>query len=161
MRPLFLVLSLLLAGFPLRAQEMPAQAQPALPAIDLAAGKAHVAAEIARTPQQMEAGLMYRTRMGDNDGMLFVLGPPQQARFWMANTYLPLSVAYLDRAGKIVEIHDMKPLDRSETVSASQEICYALEMNQGWFSLNGVPAGVTLKPSDPKLAFGKPPLSPP
>jgi len=156
-RSVLLGLFLALAGLPLPAQE----AQPPLPVLDFLIGKDRVSAEVARTPGQMERGLMFRMKMADDAGMIFVLGAPQRAQFWMENTFLPLSVAYLDAQGKIVEIHDMKPFDRTVVASESREICYALEMNQGWFAARGIAAGTPLRPVAPGAAFGKPPLSPP
>jgi len=139
-----------------RAQEW-TEAQPPLPAVTLKIGGATVVAEVARTPEQTERGLMFRQTMADNAGMLFVLGPERRATFWMANTLLPLTVAYMDKTGKILELHDMKPLDRTPIPSRSEKIAYALEMNQGWFDLNKIVPPIAVKPVDG--AFGKAPLA--
>ncbi|SDU16922.1 hypothetical protein SAMN05444156_2379 [Verrucomicrobium sp. GAS474] len=136
----------------------PTAPQPTLPAVELRIGNARVTAEIARTPEQLERGLMFRTAMADNAGMLFVLGPERRATFWMANTLLPLSVAYMDKNGRILEVHDMRPLDRSPVPSQSDKIAYALEMNQGWFELNRITPPVAVKPAEG--TFGKAPLAP-
>ena len=85
--------------------------------------------------------LMFRDRLAPNAGMLFVMPKPERASFWMKNTTLPLSVAYINPAGVIVEIHDLEPLDEKPVPSAFPNIAYALEMEQGWFSANGILAG--------------------
>jgi uncharacterized membrane protein (UPF0127 family) len=103
--------------------------------------QARLKVEVARTPEQMSQGLMYRDRMDDNVGMLFLLTPEKRAIFWMANTKIPLSIAFLDSRGVILELYDMKPLDLTKTVSRSDRVAYALEVNQGWFLLNGVKRG--------------------
>jgi len=134
------------------------QPQPTLPSAELEIGSTHVTAELARTPAQLEAGLMFRRHMDDNSGMLFMLGPEERATFWMKNTILPLSVAYLDRTGKIVEIYDMQPFDTTPVFSHSDKIMYALEMNQGWFVLNKIATGTPIRPAQGR--FGEPPLAP-
>lgn len=123
-------------------------------------GKASLKTEIAATPAQEERGLMYITKLPDNDGMLFVL-PVGHAEFWMKNTLIPLSVAFIDKNGVILEIHDMKPADPSmpdselpRTRSDSDQIAYALETNLHWFSLNGIKPGDKIDPSPSTL--GKP-----
>lgn len=132
--------------------------QPPLPTAQLEIGSAQVTAELARTPAQLEAGLMFRPHMDDNAGMLFMLGPEQRATFWMKNTILPLSVAYIDRDGTIAEIYDMQPFDTTPIFSHSDKIMYALEMNQGWFVLNKIAPGTVIHPSAAR--FGQPPLTP-
>ncbi len=136
----------------------PTGPQPPLPTIDLRIGPAHVVAEIARTPDQLERGLMFRPSMADNAGMLFVLGPENRAAFWMANTLIPLTVAYMDKTGRILEIHDMRPLDRTPVPSLSTKIAYALEVNQGWFELNRIAPPIAVRPAEG--TFGKAPLAP-
>ena len=120
--------------------------QPTLPKVTLTIGKHQITAEIARTEQELSSGMMFRTRLGDNEGMLFCLTKEGQANFWMENTLIPLSVAYIDRTGKILEIHDMKPLDETNIPSTSDKIYYALETNQGWFPLNKIEPGEIIKP---------------
>ncbi len=135
-----------LALLPLRAQEVVNNGQPqALPAVPIHIGKATLQAEIASTAAQGEIGLMYRRTMPDNAGMLFVL-PVQRAVFWMENTYIPLSVAFLDKNGTILELHDMKALDLTHTVSDSDQVAYAIEANLHWFDLNGIKPGMKIDP---------------
>ncbi len=86
----------------------------------------------------MERGLMFRKTLEENKGMLFVFPEPKQAVFWMRNTQIPLSVAYLDAKGRILEIHDMFPYDETAVPSSSPLVAYALETNQGWFGKNKI-----------------------
>src|SRR5829696_3876676 len=88
------------------------QALPKLPVIKLWLGRQEIMAEIAAAPRELATGMMYRKEMmGENEGMLFILPVPQQASFYMRNTYVPLSVAYIDTEGTILEIHDLQPLN--------------------------------------------------
>src|SRR5271170_6463479 len=107
------LLGWLQVGFSGQAQyNEPNGGQPqSLPTVTLHIGKAEMTAEVASTPEQQEIGLMYRTKLGDNNGMIFLLGTINRAVFWMKNTLIPLSVAYIDKDGVILEIHDMQPAD--------------------------------------------------
>ena len=111
-----------------------------LPVIKLQVGAHTVHAEIASTEAQRARGLMYRRKMGKNDGMLFVYPRPEPLSFWMKNTYLPLTIAYIDKRGKIVHLEDMQPHTTASHPSP-KPVPYALEMNQGWFEKNGVNVG--------------------
>jgi uncharacterized protein len=95
---------------------------------------------------------MFREKLADEEGMLFCLTREGTASFWMANTKIPLSIAYLDRVGKILEIHELKPLDLTRVPSQSDKVYYALEMNRGWFNLNKVKPGDVVKPAQGSLA---------
>jgi uncharacterized membrane protein (UPF0127 family) len=123
--------------------------------ITLHLGKATLNAEIAATPAQRERGLMFREKLADNDGMMFLMPSIAPATFWMKNTLIPLSVAFLDRNGIILEIHDMKPLDESITASESKQVAYALETNVHWFALNGIKPGDKITPAP--STFSSPP----
>jgi uncharacterized membrane protein (UPF0127 family) len=129
-----------------RAQSAPNGVAQSLPTVTIHLGQAALKTEIASTPQEDEIGLMYRSSMPDNSGMLFVL-PPGPAAFWMKNTLIPLSVAFLDKNGTILEIHDMKAMDETVTHSASDQVAYALETNLHWFDLNGIKPGVKMSPA--------------
>lgn len=94
---------------------------------------------------------MHRKSLPDNSGMLFFLPKEMQASFWMKNTYIPLSIAFIDRYWTILEIHDMEPLSEKIIASASASVLYALEMNKNWFSLNGLKPGDKIVPP-PNLA---------
>jgi uncharacterized protein len=98
-------------------------------------------AEIADTPQASENGLMFRDSLPTDRGMLFIFEQPRKASFWMRNTKIPLSIAYIDSAGKILEIKSMNPLDETVVPSSSDQIAYALEANQGWFAQHGISSG--------------------
>lgn len=87
---------------------------------------------------------MHRTRMADNAGMIFILDGKSRASFWMKDTALPLSIAFLNTQGVILEIVDMQPFDETAIRSQSDKVAFALEMNQNWFSLNGVKEGDAL-----------------
>jgi uncharacterized protein len=100
--------------------------------------------EIADTPRTSERGLMFRDSMPEDHGMLFIFDHPKTAAFWNRNTKIPLSIAYIDSAGKIVEIKSLRPFDETAVPSASDEVAFALEVNEGWFSRHGVAAGTRI-----------------
>ncbi|MEI9998333.1 MAG: DUF192 domain-containing protein [Verrucomicrobiota bacterium] len=143
----------LFTALPLAAQNVPTEPNVGLKKVDLHIGKAGLKTELADTPVEDERGLMFRTSLGDNDGMLFFLPGPQTAEFWMKNTLIPLSIAFLDKDGVILEIHDMQPadpglrdMDIPRTHSDSDQVCFAIEANLHWFSLNGVKPGDKVTP---------------
>ena len=103
-----------------------------------------VTAEIADTPQASENGLMFRDSLPEDHGMLFIFDQPKKASFWMKNTKIPLSIAYIDSNGKILEIKSMNPLDETIAASDSDKVAYALEVNQGWFARHGVSSGTKI-----------------
>lgn len=98
--------------------------------------------EIADTEAERQRGLMGRTALGENRGMLFVFESETTLSFWMKDTLIPLSVAYLDSEGRIIDIQDMQPLDETSHPSA-EPAQYALEVNQGFFEEHGVEVGDT------------------
>lgn len=102
-----------------------------------------IKAEVASTDAQREYGLMYRDKLGQNEGMVFLFGAPAGVCMWMKNTPLPLSVAFIDTAGKIVNIEDMRP-QTTNSHCAKKPIAYALEMNLGWFKQKNIRAGSTI-----------------
>ncbi|MEO6031412.1 MAG: DUF192 domain-containing protein [Burkholderiaceae bacterium] len=115
-----------------------------LPAIPLQAGLYLIQAELAQTPKQREIGLMFRKTMATNVGMLFAFEQPGVQCFWMKNTLLPLSVAFVADDGRIVNIEDMKPQTLDSHCSI-QPVRYVLEMNQGWFAKRGIQADFQLR----------------
>jgi len=125
---------------PAGAQEGPQK----LPSIQLSAGMHLIRAEVAQSPQQRSIGLMHRRSMGTNEGMLFVFEQAGQQCFWMKNTLLPLSIAFLSDDGRVVNIEDMQPQSLDSHCS-SKPVRFALEMNQGWFSKRGIKPGAVLK----------------
>src|SRR4051812_28906273 len=118
----------------------PLRAQTALPEIALSIKGHKLTAEVAANDNARMTGLMHRRMMPENRGMLFVFPYAQPQSFWMMNTYLPLSIAYIDEQGVIVNIADIKPLTTDPHPSA-KPAKYALEMNQGWFAKRGIKAG--------------------
>jgi uncharacterized membrane protein (UPF0127 family) len=117
-----------------------AQARADLPEVTLAINGHKLTAEIANDDMQRSQGLMYRRMLPENWGMLFVFPAAMPQSFWMKNTYLPLSIAFIDEHGVIVNIDDMKPLTTDPHPSL-KPAKYALEMNQGWFAKRGIKAG--------------------
>jgi hypothetical protein len=99
-----------------------------------------VTVEIADEPTERNVGLMYRSTLSADRGMLFVYPDAKDRNFWMKNTKVPLSIAYADSAGVIVHIADMTPLDTTP-VPSDHPAMYALEMNQGWFAAHDVKVG--------------------
>ena len=129
------------------AAALPPSAPTKLSTMTLKAGGQTVTAEIAANDATRQQGLMFRTKMGTNDGMLFVFPQLGYHAMWMKNTFIPLSVAYLDDAGKILSIHEMEA--HNETAHQSQGPArYALEMNTGWFTRHKIAVGDTVKGLD-------------
>ena len=134
-------LALGLAALPASAQDGP---QPRLDTIELTAGMHVIHAELAQTPQQQMTGMMFRKEMGANDGMLFADAQASPRCFWMRNTLLPLSIAFIDDDGSIVNIADMQP-QTEQSHCSTQPVRYVLEMNQGWFAKRGIQPGFRLR----------------
>jgi len=111
-----------------------------LPATTLVIGKQKLTAEVAATPEQRQTGLMYRFSLKPDHGMIFVFEQPEPQAFWMKNTYVPLSIAFIGSDGRIVNIEDMAPRDESRHWSAGPAQ-YALEMRKGWFAEHGIGPG--------------------
>lgn len=108
--------------------------------VNSAGDRVDVGVEIATTEQEREKGLMGRTALAEDHGMLFVFEREQPLNFWMKDTLIPLSIAFIDSSGRIVDIQDMQPLDTTSHRSA-EPARYALEVNQGFFSDNGIEVG--------------------
>ncbi|MFT5587970.1 MAG: uncharacterized membrane protein (UPF0127 family) [Bradyrhizobium sp.] len=109
----------------------------------LSAGIHLIKAEVAESEAEREQGLMFREKMGTNEGMVFLFGAPAGVCMWMKNTLLPLSVAFLDDDGKIINIEDMKP-QTTESHCGLKPVRYALEMNAGWFKQKNIKAGMVI-----------------
>jgi uncharacterized membrane protein (UPF0127 family) len=110
--------------------------------IDASGGKVEVRVEVADDLAEQAKGLMYRTTLGENRGMLFVYPDERELSFWMKDTLIPLSIAFIDRERRIIDIQDMKPLDDEPPHYVSAEPAqYALEVNQGFFEKGGVKVG--------------------
>ncbi len=97
--------------------------------------------ELATTPTARACGLSHRDELPKNHGMLFIYPDLRPRSFWMKDTKIPLSIAFLDDSGQIFSIQDMTPMQTDKTYSSSRPAGYALEVNQGWFSRNGIDVG--------------------
>ncbi|RZL03534.1 MAG: DUF192 domain-containing protein [Rubrivivax sp.] len=125
---------------------LPAQAQDhaqQLPTVMLGASFHNIKAEVALTEKEHEIGLMHRTSMGPNDGMIFVFDRPGQQCFWMKNTLIPLAIAFIADDGTIVNLDEMKPETLNPHCSA-KPVRFVLEMNTGWFSKRGLKPGLKM-----------------
>ena len=120
-----------------------ALAQQQLPVVQLNAGMHLIHAEVAADYGSRMTGLMHRASMPSNAGMLFIFDEPGSQCMWMKNTLIPLSVAFLDDGGRIVNIEDMAP-QTEDSHCARQPARYALEMNRGWFAARGIKPGTRL-----------------
>ena len=114
-----------------------------LPRIKISAGMHLIDAQVAATMDQRSTGLMFRTDMPQSEGMLFVFEQATQQCFWMKNTLLPLSIAFVADDGTVVNLDDMKP-QTTDSHCSTQPVRYVLEMNQGWFGKKGIKAGFKL-----------------
>lgn len=119
------------------------QAQLNLPRVTLNAGMHLIQAQVATTPEQQALGLMHRQEMPVNEGMLFIFERPSRQCFWMQNTLLPLTAAFIADDGTIVNLADMQPRT-TDSHCSTQPVRFVLEMNQGWFAKRGLQAGSRL-----------------
>ena len=133
MKKLFLLLALLAGA-----------AHAELPAVELGTGMHLIRAEVANTMASRMEGLMHRKSMPQGSGMVFVFEEKAAHCMWMKNTFIPLSVAFIDEAGVIVSISDMTP-HSEQSHCAARPARYALEMNQGWFAQRGIKPGAKLR----------------
>jgi uncharacterized protein len=131
-----------LAAFLLSLSAAAALAQ-ALPVAELRAGMHLIRAEVAADFSTRGRGLMHRKGLAPNAGMLFIFDAPSQQCMWMKNTYIPLSVAFLDEQGTIINIADMQP-HSEQTHCSARPALYALEMTRGWFAERGIKPGTKL-----------------
>lgn len=134
-------LALTLFAAPALAQE--------LPVVQLKAGMHLIRAEVAADYSSRGRGLMHRKSLGANAGMLFIFDAAALHCMWMKNTYIPLSVAFIDEQGEIVNIADMQP-HSEQSHCAARPARYALEMSRGWFAERGIKAGARLGGIPPK-----------
>jgi uncharacterized membrane protein (UPF0127 family) len=120
-------------------------AQPKLSTIKLWLGDQELLTEVARRPQEIMTGMMFRTNIAENEAMLFLLPGPQRASFYMRNTKVPLSAAYLDPEGTILEIHDLQPLVEKPVEATATNVLFVLETSQGWFKRHNLGPGVVVR----------------
>ena len=123
---------------------VPTKVQPKLPTIKMFVGTVPMEVEQARKPLQIQTGMMFRKSMGPNEGMLFVHPDVDKRHYWNKNVSVPLSIAFVDPTGRILEIHDLNAFDENGVGSVSKNIHYALETPQGWFKRNRIVPGVVL-----------------
>lgn len=136
-----LLAAALLPGCPAESGRLPARPLKIVKADGTAA---ELRAEIADDDRERERGLMHRKTLGDGEGMLFVFESDRRLSFWMKNTLVPLSIAFIASDGRITEIRDMEPLSLS-AVESERSVRYALEAPRGWFGRAGVSAGDRLE----------------
>ncbi len=129
-------------------------AQSNLPVVKLWVGPEELNTEVCQSAQQLATGMMFRTNMAENAAMLFVFPFPHRAGFYMKNTLVPLSVAYLDPEGVIQEIHDLKPKDETSVEAGTDQIQFVLEVNQGWFARHHLSTGAVVRAAQGALKRG-------
>ena len=117
-----------------------AAANDALPTIPLSINGHKIVVEVATTPQRRSLGLMHRFSLQPDHGMLFVFDYPEFQGFWMKNTFIPLSIAFVGADGKIINVDEMQPHDERTHVSRGPAL-YAIEMRKGWFTERGIKSG--------------------
>lgn len=115
-----------------------------LPRVKLSAGMHQIDAQVAMQPEQRQIGLMFRQDMPAGEGMLFVFEQAGKQCFWMKNTLIPLTAAFVADDGIIVNLADMKP-QVTDSHCSEKPVRYVLEMNVGWFAKKGIKAGSKLK----------------
>jgi uncharacterized membrane protein (UPF0127 family) len=120
----------------------PSPAEPRLAELVLRCGEHEVICEVADTEQSRTRGLMGRMALPAGRGMLFVFERPQRLAFWMRDTPLPLSIAYLDGKGMVEELYDLQPFSEQSVMSRSRSLLFALEVPQGWFTQAGISRGM-------------------
>lgn len=131
-----------LVGFAAQAQD---RSNPPLPIQRINAGMHVIQAEVADTPGERSLGLMNRESLEANAGMLFVFEEAGVHCFWMRNTRIALSIAFIDDEGRIVNIADMQPLDENSNHCPARPVRFALEISQGWFAKRGIREGTGLR----------------
>jgi hypothetical protein len=141
-----LLLAWLLAAASVARADAP---QRGLPVIELELAGHRLEVEVAATPESRALGLMHRRMLPEHRGMLFVFPEPAVYSMWMANTHIPLSVAYVDPEGRIINIRDMPPLTHASFAAAGDAL-YAIEANQGWFAKRGIGPGTLVKGLPPE-----------
>ena len=117
-----------------------ATANEALPTIPLSINGHKIVVEVAATPERRSLGLMNRFSLQPDHGMLFVFDYPEPQAFWMKNTFIPLSIAFVAADGRIINVDEMRPHDESTHTSRGPAL-YAIEMRKGWFTERGIKSG--------------------
>jgi uncharacterized membrane protein (UPF0127 family) len=120
-------------------------AQPRLETMKLFVGPEELTTELAMKPTEIYTGMMWRTNMPEGEAMLFVFGDAEPRAFYMRNTYVPLSLAYIDTEGVIQEIHDLQPRNETSVPSKADNIQFVLEVPQGWFARHKIAPGTVVR----------------
>jgi uncharacterized membrane protein (UPF0127 family) len=128
------LLSFFIGTYFLLGSAVATDSKKSLPRTSLSVGKYQLDVQLASDEATREQGLMKQKTLGANEGMLFIFPSPQRVAFWMKNTSLPLSVAYLTSSGRIVETHDLEPFNEHSILSSSSAIVYVIETPRGWFT---------------------------
>jgi len=131
---------------------VPTKVQPKLPTIKVWLGSQELVTEVAATDLQIRTGMMFRETIAENEAMLFVFDRPEYRAFWMKNVSVPLSCAYIDPDGVILETHNMTPQETKPIESASDRIQFVLETKQGWFERNKISTGTVVRTERGSLA---------
>jgi len=108
-------------------------------------GEETIEVQVAHLPREISRGLMYRTSLGEDRGMLFLYDAPKAMSFWMRNTSIALDIGFFTADGVLREIYPMYPMDERAVKSRREDLVMALEMNQGWYAKNGVGVGAELE----------------
>jgi uncharacterized membrane protein (UPF0127 family) len=137
------ILAVLAAAATLHTARAAEEPQMTLPRVRLSSGLHQIDAQVAQNNEQRMIGLMYRKEMPQHEGMLFVFDEPSMQCFWMKNTLLPLTAAFVSDDGTIVNLVDMKP-QTTDSHCSLKPVRYVLEMNQGWFAKKGIKSGAKL-----------------
>jgi uncharacterized membrane protein (UPF0127 family) len=135
---------------PAAPRPSPPAPRPGLPTVELRIRDSRALAEVVTRPEDRNLGLMFRRSMAPDSGMLFLFDSDDFQRFWMKNTLIPLSIAYITRDSLITDILEMAPLDTTTPYLSSRAVRYALEMNSGWFQTRGIKPGDTLRGLPPR-----------
>ena len=130
----------------------PTQALPKLQTMKLWLGPEEMVAELALTTDQQQTGMMFRTNLAENAGMLFAFARPHRAAFWMKNCVVPLSAAYINAEGVILELYDFEPGNTNAVVATSDRVQFVLETPRGWFKRHRVGAGAVVRTERGSLA---------
>lgn len=125
--------------------EVPTKAQPKLRTMKLWLGPEEITAELAASKREIETGMMFRTEIGETEGMLFIFPAPHRVAFWMKNCVIPLSCAYIDPDGVILETREMKAMDETSLTAKTDRVQYVLEMKQGWFERHKITPGAVIR----------------
>ncbi len=119
----------------------PTQAQPKLRTLKLYLGSEVITSELAMSQVEVGTGMMFRTTMAEDEGMLFIFGAPHRTSFYMRNTKVPLTAAYIDPQGTILELVELEPLNETPVEAKTDNVQYVLEMKQGWFKRHNIGVG--------------------